>query len=815
MLRSYWIIALRNIRKSKVFSAINIFGLGIGIAAVLLILQFVMFELSYDKFHKKFDRIYRITNDRFQNGKLIQHGTIMYPTIGPAMAKDFPEVEMYTRLMPSGELNVKVEDKIFQGEEAIFADEHFMSVFSFPMLAGERGSVLKQKYSLLITRKTATRYFGVKDQNFDSVIGKVVYWGLDTQPYTITGVCENIPENSHLQFDALVSYATLISPENHGADDSWTWSDMRHYLVLKPGTDHKALEAKFEAFSERYFQGDKISGSVEKFYLQPLAEAHLYSDYEYDIAKVANGKAVWAMLIVAGFILVIAGINYINLTTSCALERAKEVGLRKVMGAIKSQLVRQFIFESILISLLALTVAVILAQIAQKPFNQIIGGNLSWWIVISQMEQKVKLLIVAVFIGGILLSGFYPAFILSSYQPVTVLKGKFQHSSKGNVLRKGLVIFQFMASAALITGTVIVSRQLTFMNDSDLGINIRNTVIVESPERTTWDSTFIQRVESFKNELKMIDNVQSAATSNNIPGGRLGRTFNVHLSNESSGPKYTMSFLGIDHSFLETFGLKVVAGRGFETTDHNPDFDNLQNALVNVNATRLLGMKSPDEIIGQKVNFWGKNWTIVGVVPDYHQQGLRNAMEPMVFFPAYSTYYPTSVKIGNADNEATLAQIEATYKKFFPDNVFEYSYLEDRYKSQYRDDNRFGQIVSIFTILAIIISCLGLIGLSSYTAIQRTKEIGIRKVLGASVVSIVSLLSLDFMKLILMATVLSIPVAYFTLQRWLESYAYKINMGWMLFALPIALILAIAALTMSFQIIRTALTKPADTLKYE
>jgi putative ABC transport system permease protein len=372
-----------------------------------------------------------------------------------------------------------------------------------------------------------------------------------------------------------------------------------------------------------------------------------------------------------------------------------------------------------------------------------------------------------------------------------------------------------MASAALITGTVIVSRQLKFMNDSDLGISIRNTIIVEAPERTSWDSTFIQRVESFKSELKTIDNVESAATSNNIPGARLGRTFNVHLADESSGPKYTMSFLAIDHSFLETFDIKVIAGRGFETTDHNADFNKLRNALVNVNATRMLGMKSPDDIVGRNVKFWGKDWTIVGVVPDYHQQGLKNPMEPMVFVPAYSTDNPTSIKIGNGDNVATLAQIEAIYRKFFPDNVFGYSYLEDRYKSQYRDDNRFGQIVSIFTILAIIISCLGLIGLSSYTAIQRTKEIGIRKVLGASVASIVSLLSIDFMRLILVATVLSIPIAYFAMQQWLSSYAYKISLGWMLFVLPVALIVLIAALTMSFQIIRTALTKPADTLKYE
>src|SRR5688572_1422056 len=305
MLTNYFVIAYRNVLKTKTFSAINIFGLGIGLAACMLIFQFVSFELSYDQFNEKLDRTYRITNDRFQNGKLIQHGTIMYPTIGPVMAKDYPEIEMHTRLMPGGELNVKVDDKVFKGENAHFIDEHFLSVFSFPMLAGDRISALKEKYSLVLTENTAIKYFGVPDKNYASVLGKVVYWGLDPQPYKITGVMGNVPENSHIQFKALVSYATLISPEDHGADDSWTWSDMRHYLVLKPGVDYKSLEAKFPDFSQRYFQGDKVTGSVEKFYLQPMKDAHLYSDYEYDIARVASGKAVWAMVIVAAFVLLI------------------------------------------------------------------------------------------------------------------------------------------------------------------------------------------------------------------------------------------------------------------------------------------------------------------------------------------------------------------------------------------------------------------------------------------------------------------------------------------------------------------------------
>ena len=487
------------------------------------------------------------------------------------------------------------------------------------------------------------------DQNYTDIVGKVVYWALDPQPYKITAVCQDVPENSHIQFDALVSYSTLISPEDHGADDSWTWSDMRHYLVLKPDADPRQLESKFEAFSERYFKGDKVSGSVEKFFLQPLKDAHLYSDYEYDIAKTASGKAVWAMLIVAGFILLIAWINYINLTTSRALERAKEVGLRKVMGAAKSQLVKQFVFESVLISLVAFIVSLIVVQLSQSSFNQIIRGNLSWWKVFSSMDTSTIYDDDFVMVTGVFLSGFYPAFVLSSYQPITVLKGKFQRSSKGNFLRKGLVVFQFMASVALITGTIVVSRQLNFMNEANLGINIKNTLVVSSPERTAYDSTYIERVESYKNELSQIEGVISSTTSNNTPGKRLGRVFNVHPLEESASANFTMSFMGVDHSFFDTYSVPLVAGRKFTMADHHSEWDAITKVVFNVNGIKLLGIKSAEEAIGKTVSFWDKNWTIVGVVSDFHQQSLKSPMEPMLFFPTYGTYYPTSIRIKTDD----------------------------------------------------------------------------------------------------------------------------------------------------------------------
>lgn len=815
MIYNYLIIAFRNVWKNKVFSFINIFGLAIGLAACLLIFQFVTFELSYDHFNEKLDRTYRITNDRFQNGKLIQHGTIMYPTIGPVMAKDFPEIELHTRLMPGGDMNIKVGERNFRGDNCHFVDENFLSVFSFPMLAGEKNTALKERYSVVLTEHTARKYFSFTGNDFSELLGKTFYWALDTQPYTVKGICSDVPLNSHIQFDALVAYATLISPEQHGADDSWTWSDMRHYLVLKPGVDYKQLEAKFPAFSNRYFQGDKVSGSIEKFYLQPLSQAHLYSDYEYDIAKRANGKAVWAMLVVALFILMIAWINYINLTTSRALDRAKEVGLRKVMGAFKSQLIKQFIFESLMITSLAFVIALILVQALQSSFNQITGYELSLAKIFADTNKTTIITLLLLLLAGALLSGFYPAFVLSSYQPVTVLKGKFQRSSAGAMLRKALVIFQFTSSAALITGTIIVSKQLTYMNNADLGINIDNTLIVEAPELMPWDSTFIQRTESYKQELQQINGVVTVATSGNLPGHRLGRGFGLRLTEQPSTAKHTMSFLGADYNFLQTYGVSLLAGRYFLPTDHNANYNKIRSVILNKNAITLLGMSTASDAIGKELTDGEMTWTIIGVVSDFHQQSLKAPMEPMLFIPSYSTYATTSVRMKTDNVKSLVSSVEKVYARYFPGNSFEYYFLKDSYSRQYSDDTRFGKIISIFTVLAIIVSCMGLIGLSSYMAIQRTKEIGVRKVLGASIVSIVSLLSMDFIRLVVAAALLSVPIAYFGMQNWLQSYAYRITPGWMQFVTPLLMVLFIAALTISFQVVKAATKNPADTLKHE
>jgi putative ABC transport system permease protein len=818
MLKNYFKISWRNISKNKAFSAINVFGLAIGLAACLLILQFVLFELSFDHFQTKLDRTYRVTNDRFQNGKLIQHGTIMYPTIGPVMARDFPEVEDFVRIMPGGTMNVKIEDRNFRGDVSLFTDDHFLSVFDFEVIAGDRKKLLNLPYTAVLTQNTARKFFAFTGDDFSSLIGKTFFWGLDSHPYEVKGVLANIPANSHLQFDALVSYASLLT-ESKDADISWQWSDMRHYLVLKPGVDPKSLEAKFPAFSDRYFQGNKVSGSVEKFYLQPMKDAHLYSDYEYDIATTASGRAVWSMLIVGVFILVIAWINYINLTTSRAIERAREVGLRKVMGAFRSQLISQFVLESLLITAAATVLGILIITLLQPFFNQIVGTNLTWELLLSEVTANQIMIVIGGLVAGAVIAGFYPALTLSGYQPVTVLKGKFARSGTGNIFRKALVIFQFAASAALITCTLVVARQLDFMNTADLGFNMQNVLLVRSPELVAWDSTIINKVETFKNELKQVSGVANATTSWGVPGDRLGRSFDIRIEGQPAELHYTLSHTGVDHDFFRTMGIRLIAGREFLPTDHHIDFDKLNTIILNKKAVELFGFSTPAEALGHEV-LWGndgtRKWTIIGVVNDHHQEGLQKPMEAMLYRPAYSTYSSIMIKLEKtANTDEILPRIETLYGKFFTGNSFEYSFLEEKYNTQYNDEKRFSKVITIFTGLAIIVACLGLVGLSSYTALQRTKEIGVRKVLGASVANIVSILSIDFIKLVIIAALLSLPVAYYSMSEWLQTYTYRIGLTWALFMIPVLVVIIIAVLTICAQVLKAALAKPVDTLKYE
>ena len=817
MIKNYLKIAFRNLWKYKIFSVINIAGLAIGMAACLLILQYVSFKLSYDQFHDDVKDIYRVANDRFQNGKLIQHGTITYSAIGKAMNDDYEEVIQNTRVEPSSEVIITYNDKKIAAEEAFFTDNDFFSIFNFPILAGDKKTILKDPFGLVLSEEMVHKVFDYKGTDYKQFLGKALVLGTDSTPYKVEAICKNVPENSHLQFGMLISWQTLISSGWKEADYDFKDSDFWHYVKLKPGTDYKAFNAKLPAFSQKHFQGNKISGTDETFFLQPLSKAHLYSDFEYEIGTTGSATVVWGLLIIALFIITIAWVNYVNLSTARAVERAREVGIRKVVGGIRKQLITQFLVESILVNLIGITLAVTLVLLLQRPFNNLLHNQLSLSYLFSKGLNGYSILVglIIIIVSGIIVSGFYPAFVLSSFKPIAVLKGKLSSSKKGIAFRKGLVIAQFSVTVALIIGSMIVLKQLRYMNKSDLGFKMDQILVIRPPNLTNWDSTFLGKTNNFKEELKQIAHVKAAATSWNTPGGDIGRSFNVRLADSTTTAKYTMRHTSVDYDFLDVYGIKLVAGRNFQPSDHNAKGINLKSILINESAAKLLGFATPGAAIGRDIMRGERKWTVVGVVADYHQKSLRYPMEPMLFMPFYSNNSEISVKLTPGDLPGTIAQVKKKFDAFFPGNLFDYYFLDDRFNRQYENERLFSKAFGIFATLAIFVACLGLFGLAMFSTIQRTKEIGVRKVLGASVSNILLLLSKDFVKLVVIASVIAFPVAWWVMNKWLQDFTYRINISWWLFLAAGAAALLVALLTVSFQAVKAAIANPVKSLRTE
>jgi putative ABC transport system permease protein len=636
----------------------------------------------------------------------------------------------------------------------------------------------------------------------------------ETRPYVVKGILKDMPANSHLKFPMLISYPTLVIGYPQ-ADYDFTSSDFWHYVKLKPGTSASALQSHFDEFSARHFQGNKVSGSDEKFSLQPLTRAHLYSDYEYEIGETGKANVVWGLLIIAVFILVIAWINYVNLSTARAMERAKEVGLRKATGARKAQLVFQFLTESFVVNMIGFAFAIVIIQLLQPSFNTLLEKDLSIAFLLGQGfgGYVTTVALAGTLLLGTILSGFYPAFVLSSFQPIAVLKGHFGTSQKGMLTRKTLVVVQFAATVFLISGSIIVYQQIRFMNTKDLGLNIDQVLVIRPPGLTQWDSTFIDRIENFKEELKTIPHIKAAATSQRLPGSELARSFNVHRT--GTDDNFTTRRTGIDQDFIDLYNIKVIAGRKFLSGDFNPNYGALHSMIINEHAVKLLGFNSPDDAIGKQVTIYKKDWDVVGVIADYHQKSLRNPLEPIVFLPLYGTGSPVSLKVEAGDLSGTIEKIKEKYTEFFPGNYFDYFFLDDRFNQQYKDDQLFGKVFGLFTCLAIFIACLGLLGLSSFIARLHAKEIGIRKVLGATVSSIVTLLSIGFVRLVIVAIIIASPLAWWIMDKWLEDFAYRITIQWWVFPSTAILAILIAMLTISFQSIKAAIANPVKTLRSE
>lgn len=811
MLYNYLTLAWRNIRKNKVFSFINMMGLAIGMAGCLLILEYILFETSYDQFHTNGKQIYRVISQPEESETFV--ATANAP-LGPTLKAEFPEVEKFTRfLFSSGVVTIsntqtgKVAS--YREDKLAYVDSTFLQLFSYPVLSGTRAGMLQNPNTVVISENFANKYFGS-----GNAVGNTLtfYDQFGKHICTVTGVLAGIPQNSHLQFDALFSMATLNKTEQFWAKlDNWSWTSFYTYVQLAENASSQQMTDKFPALIKKYGGSDKM-----KLALQHMPAIHLYSDLQAEAGINGNIKLIYFLSTIAFFILIIAWINYINLSTARSIDRAKEVGIRKVSGSTKWQLIGQFLFEALLLNILAIILSLTIVQLSQPLFNALTEKPLSIWLLGAHSVWAVILII---FMVGASLSGLYPAVVLSSFQPVHVLKGRFTGNSKGAFLRKSLVTFQFATSVALIIGTLTVYTQLQYMRNKDLGMNISHMLVVKAPMIQGEEQKFVENIAVYKNSIKQYPEVEAITASQTIPGiGYNWYSSGFRRQNESANPTHKYNVFYINNDFLETYQIKLVGGRNFSLARSAEGAD--KEVIINQTALKQLGFSLPEAAINQYLyNGETKEGQIVGVVQDYHHESLKNNLEAIVIFPSEWANYFT-LRINSSENPTeTIAQVISTAKKqyetLFPGNPFEYFFLDEFFNQKYQADRQFGEIFSLFSALAIIVACLGLFGLASFTIAQRTKEIGIRKVLGASVPSILILLSKDFIRLVLLANLIAWPLAYMGMHWWLQNYPFRIELHWWLFVIPALLTLCIALLTISLQTVRTARSNPIQSLRYE
>lgn len=771
----------------------NIMGLAIGLTAGFLIVLYVVFELSYDGFHTKGDHIYRVVADIQTPSELIEADKPAW-AVAKHLQSEFQEIEAAVRIRDLSPL-VRNGNIKYQETEMVAADSAFFKVFDFKLLQGTIKNVLTEPYTMVLSETSAQKYFG--SQN---AIGQTLLVSDDAFPVRITGIMADIPENSHIRPEMVLSLTTFtqsLSPEN---DEQWGNYNPSAYILVNPNVDVNVLETKFPDFLERNNgENMKESQMFVTLFLEPFKDVYLQS------TRGGNGNGsmtnVYIFSIVAIFILLIACINFINLTTARSVERAKEVGIRKVIGAEKGQLGLQFIGESVIISFLAFLLSIVFTALFLPSFNDMAGKNISDGI-FSNPQHVAILLLFSLVIG--MLAGIYPALILSSFKPVNVLKGSFSTGSQGAILRKGLVIAQFTISIALIIGTIIIYNQMNFMRSQELGFDKEQTLILEANVSTAQTS--------LKLTIDELPGVKSTSLGSAVPGGDNNGAYSEIENNNGDMQVANLDAYFVDYDYIDQFGLKILAGRSFSR-----DFvtDSTEAMIVNEKAVQLLGYALPEEALGAKFDQWGRQGQIVGVVKDFHFRSLQQNVLPLTIRIEPNNMNIIAVKLKPENIQQTVASIETAWQSVMPDTPFNYYFLDEFFDRQYRTEERFGNLFLSFAALAILISCLGLLGLAAYSTLQRRREIGIRKVLGSSVLGLVNLLSIEFIKLVGIAFLIAAPMAWIVMDSWLEDFAYRINMQWWMFAFAGFAALLIALLTVSFHAIKAAIVNPVKSLRTE
>lgn len=794
MIKNYFKVAFRNLWRYKGFSLINIMGLAIGMTACFLICLYVNFELSYDSFNSKADRIYRIVADIKTPTEVI-NGDRPAWAVPPNIKDEFTEVKSVVRIVTGDDLLVKRGDTKFLEAKVMWADSSLFQIFDFDLQRGDPQTVLRDPFSVVLSETAARKYFGKSDP-----VGQTLLIGDEGQPMKVTGTMKDIPENSQIKGDMIMSMTTVLKLWDPRIDSSWGNYGASAYLLLNPGADAKALEKRFPAFLEKRNGSEmKRSQMYPTLFLEPLKDVYLRSTRDGN--KKGNITNVYIFSVVAIFILLIACFNFINLTTARSAERSREVGIRKVVGAERTQLMRQFIGESIIICLIAFFLATIFSWLLLPLFNELAGKTISQGI-FENTRYLLILFFAAIAIGT--LAGVYPALVLSSFKPVIVLKGRFSTGSRGMLLRRTLVVSQFTISIGLIVSTIIVYNQMSYMRNQDLGFNKDQVIVMNTygvPSRY-----------AFKDAIAQIPAVKSIATSQSVPGSGYSGAYSEIENIRGDLQVANLDLYFVDFDYINQFRLKIVAGRPFSR-----DFktDSTQAMILNEAAVKMFGYSSPEQAIGKHFKQWGREGQIIGVMKDFHYRSLQLPIKPLSMRIERGNDQLISAKVSPANLPATIAAIEKQWKAFIPERPFSYYFLDEFFDRQYRSEERFGRLFLNFAILAIFISCLGLLGLASYSTVQRTKEIGIRKVMGASVTNIVTLLSRDFLRLVALAALIAFPLAWFAMNRWLQDFAYRTGVSWWVFVMAGVLAALIALFTISFQAVRAAVANPIKSLRTE
>ncbi len=794
MLKNYLIISFRNLRKHFSYSLINIFGLGLGLATCLLLTTWIRHELSFDKFHEKADRIYRFSLEYAYGGQVVE--TSVSPTaLLPAMLT-LPETETGVRVVKVSGRNpfiIQHNDKQFQEYKFYAADSTFFDVFSFPLISGNPKTALSEPYSLVLTKTSAKKYFGTEDP-----IGKMLKVN-GTQEYTVTGMVDDIPSNSHFRFDFLASFISLPAAREQ---PQWWSANYQTFIVLAKNASVESLDKKINDIVKREVAMEE-AGSYVKYNAMPLTDIYLRSDLKSEPEVVSDIRYVYIFSAVALLILVIACINYINLATAKAADRAKEVGIRKVVGAVRKQLFVQFIGESVIITLAAFVFGFFLSELLLPLFNQVTGKEFSFAVF---LEPSFLTISVGVLLIIALLSGAYPAFAITAFKPVSVLKGNFKASGKGIWLRKSLVVFQFGISIILITGTIIIVKQLNYIQAKNLGFDKENTILLPLDNKTR------EVFQTLKNEWMRSGAVVNVGRGSESPV-TIQAGYSVNVA-ESTNQGIATAGLLVDEGYLPTVGLEMKDGRNFNENDVKiAEKDTIFSFILNEAALAALYLDESNAI-GKKLSMNGRQGEIIGIVKNFHFASLHTGIRPLVIFPE-DQYGKIFVRLAPGEVSAQLEKIKSVYGSLVNHRPFEFQFLDQQYQALYTNEQRMSSVFVVFATLAIIIACLGLLGLVAFSASQKTKEIGIRKVLGATPANIMVLITGDFTKLVIIALLIGIPSAYWIMTQWLNDFAYRTDLGFIPVVLATGLCLFIAFASAGYQALKAALLDPAKTLRSE